>query len=187
MILIENKRTKEEVLKRKYPGAQIIDVTSKSNSEFVRLSPFFPIGGIPVPFTPGVEAESVEGIWQGLKVFETQGVDPDKFYNRRMTGLKRSGKALGAVLGHQKGLNSDELLAYIDARKAIYEPSYNWMLEHRCQNLILRLKQMSVEGVVVLLDYDTNTDIEDPRRPLSHALRATWRPASASWQPTTPN
>ena len=169
MIFIENKRTKEETLKEKYPGAQIIDVTSKSKNEFVRLSPFFPIGGIPVPFSPEVEAESVEGIWQALKVFDNEGVDVDKLYNRRMTGLKRSGAKLGACRGHQKGLDSEELLDYIDARKEIYVPSYNWMLKNRCWNMLLRIKQMSVEGIVVLLDYDTNPDIEDARRPLSHA------------------
>ena len=169
MILIENKRTKEETLKEKYPGAQIIDVTSKSKNEFVRLSPFFPIGGIPVPFSPDEEAETVEGIWQALKVFENEGVDTNKLYIRKMTGIKRSGKKLGNCLGHQKGLHSEELLGYIDARKEIYVPSYNWMLENRCWNLVLRIKEMCVNGVVVLLDYDTNPDIEDARKPLSHA------------------
>ena len=169
MILIENKRTKEETLKEKYPGAQIIDVTSKSKNEFVRLSPFFPIGGIPVPFSPDEEAETVEGIWQALKVFENEGVDTNKLYNRKMSGIKRSGKKLGNCLGHQKGLHSAELLSYIDARKEIYVPSYNWMLENRCWNLVLRIKEMCVNGVVVLLDYDTNPDIEDARKPLSHA------------------
>ena len=169
MILIENKRTKEETLKEKYPGAQIIDVTSKSKNEFVRLSPFFPIGGIPVPFSPEEKAETVEGIWQALKVFEKEGVDVDKLYNRKMSGIKRSGKKLGNCLGHQKGLHSAELLGYIDARKEIYVTSYNWMLENRCWNLVLRIKEMCVNGVVVLLDYDTNPDIEDARKPLSHA------------------
>ena len=169
MILIENKRTKIEKLKEKYPGAQIIDVTSKSNNEFVRLSPFFPIGGIPVPFSSEEEAETVEGIWQALKVFEKEGVDVEKLYNRRMTGLKRTETKLGKCLGHQKGLHSEELLDYIDARKEIYVPAYNWMLEHRCWNLVLRIKEMCVEGVVVLLDYDTNTDIENASKPLSHA------------------
>ena len=169
MILIENKRTKEETLKEKYPGAQIIDVTSKSKNEFVRLSPFFPIGGIPVPFSPEEKAETVEGIWQALKVFEKEGVDVDKLYNRKMSGIKRSGKNLGNCLGHQKGLHSDELLGYIDARKEIYVPSYNWMLKNRCWNMVLRIKEMCVNGVVVLLDYDTNPDIEDAKRPLSHA------------------
>ena len=169
MILIENKRTKIEKLKEKYPGAQIIDVTSKSNNEFVRLSPFFPIGGIPVPFSSEEEAETVEGIWQALKVFEKEGVDVEKLYNRRMTGLKRTETKLGKCLGHQKGLQSEELLDYIDARKEIYVPAYNWMLEHRCWNLVLRIKEMCVEGVVVLLDYNTNPDIENVSKPLSHA------------------
>ena len=169
MILIENKRTKIEKLKEKYPGAQIIDVTSKSNNEFVRLSPFFPIGGIPVPFSSEEEAETVEGIWQALKVFEKEGVDVEKLYNRRMTGLKRTETKLGKCLGHQKGLQSEELLDYIDARKEIYVPAYNWMLEHRCWNLVLRIKEMCVEGVVVLLDYNTNPDIENASKPLSHA------------------
>ena len=169
MILIENKRTKIEKLKEKYPGAQIIDVTSKSNNEFVRLSPFFPIGGIPVPFSPEEEAETVEGIWQALKVFEKEGVDVEKLYNRRMTGLKRTETKLGKCRGHQKGLHSEELLDYIDARKEIYVPAYNWMLEHRCWNLVLRIKEMCVEGVVVLLDYNTNPDIENASKPLSHA------------------
>lgn len=53
----------------------IIDVTSKAQNEFVKFSPFYPIGGIPVPFTDDI-AVSVEGIWQGLKVFETADVDP---------------------------------------------------------------------------------------------------------------
>lgn len=169
MILIENKKTKIEKLKEMYPGAQIIDVTSKSDDKFVMLSPFYPIGGIPVPFTPDHTAVSVEGIWQGLKVFEHEGVDERKLYSKGMMGLKRTSRSLGQCLGHQKGLNSTELLGYIEARKQIYVPSYNWMLKNRCWNLVLELKKMCVEGVVVLLDYDTNPDIEDYKKPLSHA------------------
>jgi len=169
MILIENKKTKIEKLKEKYPGAKIIDVTSKSDDKFVMLSPFFPVGGIPVPFTPDQTAVSVEGIWQGLKVFESEGVDVRKMYSKGMAGLKRTTRTLGHCLGHQKGLNSTELLDYIEARKEIYIPSYNWMLENRCWELVKELKDMCVEGVVVLLDYDTNPDIEDASKPLSHA------------------
>ena len=32
------------------------------------LSPFYPHGGIPIPFSGSVTSQSVEGIWQGLKV-----------------------------------------------------------------------------------------------------------------------
>ena len=169
MILIENKRTKVEILKEKYPGAVIIDVTSKSNDVWVRLSPFYPVGGIPVPFSPELESATVEGIWQGLKVFVNEGVDVTKMQRRDMSKIKRTTRTLGSCLGHQKGIDSNELLGYIEARKQIYVPSYNWMLENRCKSLLLKLKDLSVKEFVVLLDYDTNPDIDDPRKPLSHA------------------
>ena len=89
MIIIESKRKSLESLKEKYPDAMIIDVTSKAQDEFVRFSPFYPNDGIPVPFTDDV-AVSVEGIWQGLKVFEDADVDTSFFSKRDMKNLKRT-------------------------------------------------------------------------------------------------
>ena len=51
------------------PDAAIIDVTSRGIEPWVRFSPFYPHGGIPIPNSPSVSAQSVEGLWQGLKVF----------------------------------------------------------------------------------------------------------------------
>ena len=82
MIIIESKRKKIDNIFKKYPDAYIVDVTSKAEDGMVALSPFYPHGGIPVPFSDGVTAESVEGIWQGLKVFEDEGVDTAVFRNR---------------------------------------------------------------------------------------------------------
>lgn len=45
MIYIENKRKSLETIREKYPNAMIIDVTSKAQDEFVKFSPFYPIGG----------------------------------------------------------------------------------------------------------------------------------------------
>src|SRR5438445_5621679 len=56
-------------IEARYPGAAVVDVTSRGPEPWVRFSPFYPHGGIPVPYSPGVESESVEGIWQALKVF----------------------------------------------------------------------------------------------------------------------
>ena len=56
----------------------------------VRFSPFFPHGSIPVPFSPGVTGQSVEGIWQGLKVFESEDIDLQKFEITNMKSIKRS-------------------------------------------------------------------------------------------------
>lgn len=75
MIIIESKRKKLENILKKYPGALIVDVTSKATDGLVKLSPFYPHGGIPVPFSEGYTSTCVEGIWQGLKVFEDEDID----------------------------------------------------------------------------------------------------------------
>lgn len=48
-IFVESKRKKIETIKRLYPKSQIIDVTSKADNPWVKFSPFYPIGEIPVP------------------------------------------------------------------------------------------------------------------------------------------
>lgn len=169
MLIVKNKRCSVDKLKKEYPGCIIIDVTSKGDGEWKKLSPFFPHGQIPVPFSDGVFAMSVEGIWQGLKVFENIGVDRDSFKNNTMKNIKRTCRKYGKCLGHRKGVWGTELLSYIDARKQIYVPSYNWMLENKCKPLVSKLKDLSKQQTVILLDYDTNCDIEDSAKPLSHA------------------
>ncbi|MDR1809531.1 MAG: hypothetical protein LBR34_03890, partial [Prevotella sp.] len=75
MIYIANKKSKVENIQKKYPNALILDVSSKGEQPWVKLSPFYPHGNIPVPFSDGVTAQTVEGIWQGLKVFPNEDID----------------------------------------------------------------------------------------------------------------
>lgn len=79
MIIIESKRKKRENILKKYPNAIICDITSQATDGLVKLSPFFPHGGIPVPFSPDYTATCVEAVWQGLKVFENEDVDKSMF------------------------------------------------------------------------------------------------------------
>uniref|UniRef100_UPI003FF0A633 DUF6939 family protein n=1 Tax=Prevotella sp. TaxID=59823 RepID=UPI003FF0A633 len=51
MIAIESKRRKRENILKKYPDAVIADVTSQATVGLVKLSPFYPHGGIPIPFS----------------------------------------------------------------------------------------------------------------------------------------
>ena len=169
MIIIENKRKKPENILKVYPDAMIIDVTSKAEGDWVKLSPFYPHGGIPVPFSEGVTASCVEAIWQGLKVFELYDVGTSLFQNNTMKGLKRTVRRFGKPLGHRKGVKGTDLLGYIEARKQIYLPSYKWVLDNKVQDLIKKLRIISKTRTVVLLDYETNADVEDYRKPLSHA------------------
>ena len=87
-----------------------------------------------------------------------------------MKGLKRTVRRFGRPLGHQKGVDGKELLGYIEARKMIYLPSYRWVLENKVVVIIERLKHESNYGrMIVLLDYDTNADVDNTQKPLSHA------------------
>ena len=169
MIIIESKRKKSETILKNYPNAILADVTSNAKDGLVRLSPFYPHGGIPVPFSEGYTATCVEAIWQGLKVFESCDVDIQMFQNDTMKNIKRTVRRFGKPLGHRKGVNGVELLGYIEARKQIYIPTYKWVLENKVSHIIERLKEASKTKTIVLLDYDTNADVENAKKPLSHA------------------
>ena len=169
MIIIESKRKKPETILKKYPDAILADVTSGAKDGLVKLSPFYPHGGIPVPFSEGYTATCVEAIWQGLKVFERCGVDVEMFKNDTMKNIKRTVRRFGKPLGHRKGVHGTELLGYIEARKLIYIPTYKWVLENKVANIIDRLREASKTKTIVLLDYDTNADVENAKKPLSHA------------------
>lgn len=169
MIIVESKRKKTETILRQYPDAILADVTSGAKDGLVKLSPFYPHGGIPVPFSEGYTATCVEAIWQGLKVFDSSDVDTSLFYNDTMKGLKRTVRKYGTPLGHRKGVNGTELLGYIEARKLIYIPTYKWVLENKVASIIERLRESSKKKTIILLDYDTNADVDNPKKPLSHA------------------
>lgn len=170
MIIIESKRKKQETLLKMYPNAIVADVTSQAKDGLIKLSPFYPHGGIPIPFSEGMTATCVEAIWQGLKVFENNDVDVLLFKNDTMKNIKRSVRKNGRPLGHRKGVNGSELLDYIEARKQIYIPTYQWMLENKVSSIIERMKEASKTKTIILLDYNTNQDVNDPSKPLSHAF-----------------
>lgn len=169
MIIIESKRKKLATILKKYPDAIIADVTSSAKDGLVKLSPFYPHGDIPVPFSGGYTATCVEAIWQGLKVFESCDVNTSLFSNDTMKGLKRTIRKYGQPLGHRKGVHGTELLGYIEARKQIYIPTYKWVLENKVAWIIEKLREACKTKTIVLLDYDTNADVENAKKPLSHA------------------
>jgi len=174
-ILIANRRRGLAGLQRAYPGHAVHDLTSRSaNLAFQRFSPFFPHGGIPVPFS-GLFSQSVEGVWQGLKVFDLVGGDREEidttcFANTTQKGLKRTLRRRGRVrcVGHYC-IESGVLLRYLEARREIYLPAYNFVLEHRLEGELQALAEAARQSPLVLLDYSTNADVSDFRTPLSHA------------------
>ena len=169
MIIIDSKRKKPATIYKKYPDAILADVTSQADTRLRELSPFYPHYGIPVPFSEGYTATCVEAIWQGLKVFESCDVDVQMFQNATMKNIKRTVRRYGKPLGHRKGVHGTELLGYIEARKQIYIPTYKWVLENKVAWIIEKLREASKTKTIVLLDYDTNADVENAKKPLSHA------------------
>lgn len=172
MICVRNKRCSIEKIRTELPSAVILDVTSTSPSRSARLlSPFFPHGGIPIPFTEGLTATCVEAVWQGLKVFEGSDVDFNTFRNDTMKNLKRSTRRFGKPKGHRKGAYGSELLGYYEARMLIYLPTYKWVLDNipSVHRVVERIREESKVRDIVLLDYNTNTDYTDVSKPLSHA------------------
>lgn len=178
--VLSRKRGVESILAR-HPQSTIIDVTSRAPRPWVELSPFYPHGDIPVPFSPGLTGQSVEGVWQALKVFERADVDLSKLQIESMRNIKRSSRVGGRVLGHRKGVCGSELLSYRDARRLIYLPAYRWMLMNKAANLVESLRNLAEGSAeIVLLDYNLNGDVDDLSRPLSHAalirsfIEGTW-------------
>ena len=167
-IVILNRKAKKQIENYRNKTYTIIDVTSKSNSQYVKFSPFYPHGNIPIPGISNLFADSVEGIWQGLKQFEDGGTDYRKFFIRNMKNIKRSCRKYGRVLGHKfnDGAN-DIVLNYYEARKQIYVPAYTWVLEKNLRVELFNIIENS--NKIVLLDYTTNENIEDLSTPFSHA------------------
>ena len=186
IVAVESRRKKLASVEKLWPDATVIDVTSKGAEPWVRFSPFYPHGDIPIPNTPSQTSQSVEGLWQGLKVFEREDIEPRKWGITSMAGIKRGGKSRGAVRGHRFGVGSDTLLGYLSARLRIYLPAYRWVLEHKLSAEVERLRHLAADRTLVLLDYETNADVEDVSSPLSHAalvmyhLQGSWPTASVA-------
>jgi hypothetical protein len=181
MIYIKSKKTKEKTLLKKHPNALILDVSSKGKQPWVKLSPFYPHGGIPIPpYSTGYKSMpaeniskdvsmTVEGIWQGLKVFEYEDIDRSKFEFKKMEGIKRTVRKFGKPLGHRNGVNGKKLLDYPTAREEIYLHAYAWVLDNKVNDVVLQLKDLAEKQDIVLLDYNTNENIKDYSKPISHA------------------
>lgn len=142
-------------------GAVVYDVSSYADHPYCTLSPFWAHGGIPVPGMPGTTSDTVEGIWQGLKVIRGQTA-PHLFKGR---GKKRGG---GKPAGHQFG---KKLLGYVEARYKNYVVAYEWALANRVDPaLVAGFVEAAFAGVTQHFhDMEDNGDVNNAGAPLAHA------------------
>jgi hypothetical protein len=166
---VRNRHTKRSTLQRSFPDGEFVDVTSHGPKPWCEFSPLFPHGEIPVPFSPGVTSVSVEGVWQGLKVFENEDVDRRKFAVGNMKGIHRTTERHGPLRGHRAGVKGKKLFDHAEARRKIYLPTYRWVLENRLSGTLDDIRGMAATANVVLLDDETEFDCDDLTKPLSHA------------------
>jgi hypothetical protein len=136
---------------------------------WIRFRPLYPHGNIPVPFSQGMVSASVEGIWQGLKVVEQAAVDPSRFSVTSLKNLKRSVRTFGRVLGHRQGIEGSTVLGDAEARRLIDLPTSHWVLVNHLQDERMQRKEHAEKQMVIVLDDETNGDLADLSRPLSHA------------------
>jgi hypothetical protein len=177
LLVVKARIAKKVREKMEAAGYRFVNVTSragdprklggKTGSQYVKLSPFFPVVGVPLP--PGVvcgrkDSESVEGLWQGLKIIGGK-TDFSKFKITSMQKLKRSARK-DTVGGHFVGENK-EPLDYLAARREIYVPAYLLHLQKK-RDVVERLRAEATQHKVALVDY-TDAEWDDLRKPLSHA------------------
>jgi prolyl 4-hydroxylase len=86
-----------------------------------------------------------------------------------MSGIKRTIRKYGKVKGHRQGIEGTNLLSYAAARRQIYLPCYRYVLENYLEMECQELRTLANSQSVVLLDYETNGELDNLNQPLSHA------------------
>lgn len=174
-IFIANRRRQPKSLQEEFGDIPVFDVTFAGGDPlFSTLSPMYPHGDLPVPYSgKTLTANSLEAIWQGLKVFEHEGarLDAASLGKSGDKNIKRPSTAKrGRVLGHQQGLYTDRpLLSLIDARSFIYAPLYRWQLQRHCQDALAHLNKALAQSDIVLLEAGNESNICDIFVPMVHS------------------
>jgi len=141
-----------------------INVSSRGDSIYKILSPFSHHKSykIPVPGKEYIRADSVEGIWQGLKLF--CGITDESQFSGRAS--KRKGIPDAFLFG-------DEQVGYIEARHKIYQPAYIYHLINNALPIVANdLEARLQNGNVLFHDLEKNKDIKNPQKSYSHASLA---------------
>lgn len=121
--------------------------------EWASLHPAYPHGNIPIPFFEDQKAISVEGVWEGLKLFETCGVDDSKFYITDMQKIRRTEDYYGKYIGHRVG---SAILSYEEAYETIYKKLYKIILETAAKDTFQKLKKLNEKEPIIIIDDTEN-------------------------------
>jgi len=124
---------------------RIVDLTDLSI-----FSPFYPHGNIPVPGKRDVFSQTVEGIWQGLKVFE-RNVSTERMFEA--TDIEDF-EEMNEIFGKFKFKYNNTIIENDHhAKTLIYDTSYNWVLENKLKNECKTLKAFN--KIILVVDNQT--------------------------------
>lgn len=138
-----------------------INVSSHGSGTYKKFSPFSHDAKhrIPVPGNEQMRSDSVEGIWQGLKII-SGSTDLSLLSGRP---AKRHEIPEGHLFG-------EDTLNYQDAREKVYVPAY---IYHAVNNALPTAKEdletRLMSGPIILYDVESNGAIHDLSKPYSHA------------------
>ncbi len=142
-----------------------IDVSTHGEKPYSKFSPFNYSSNFQIP-VPGKEetfSNSVEGIWQGLKVID--GVTDETLFIGKPEKRKK-----GQYQGHEFG---EKLIKIVEAREKIYKPAYKFFFNTYIEDIIkesiisIALKQ---KEPVRLYDMENNIHPNDSGRALAHSF-----------------
>ena len=126
------------------------------------LSPFYVHGGIPVPGLPGKTSDTVEGIWQGLKVIRGE---------IGASVVPRAGPKSGVVRSRRATAMARNCWAWSrpGTRSTVSPMSGSWRTGST-RALINQFVDQARQGrPQYFYDMGDNGDINDPEMPLAHA------------------
>lgn len=178
-IVIESRKTtSDEELRQMYgEDALIAHISTDNTAHFRALHPTFPHGKIPIPGADATaehrHAASVEGLYEGMKVFSNATISYASMENTDMRNIKRYQSASkGQFQGYKEALNSNVLLNELQARQKLYLPAYKFVLDGAAHSYLEPLMDALAQGKkVVLVDSKKQQHkISDEQHPISYAL-----------------
>lgn len=148
-------------------GKECFSLAHDAPAPWSRFAPEYQHGQIPVPGRRGTMAESVKGVWEGMKLigpkgkvgrmntgyFTGPGRDRPVKEGEWFSGFHFEGRAIGLQ----------------DALKLIFLPTYLWTIQNHCPDLLGNLKVLARNRDVWLYDGNASVDLFDDTMPLSHA------------------
>eukprot|EP01118_Nematostelium_gracile_P015246 TRINITY_DN6068_c0_g1_i2.p1 TRINITY_DN6068_c0_g1~~TRINITY_DN6068_c0_g1_i2.p1 ORF type:complete len:296 (-),score=83.28 TRINITY_DN6068_c0_g1_i2:48-935(-) len=154
-VTIVGKNPKPEELE----GRTLIDLSEDAKGEkWHKLSIHHPHGNLKVPFgsdrSHDINATSVIGIWEALKVFEHEQADIIKLTETK-PGHRAANETRGKLLGWQAGIAKKNFVMNLEtAKKEILIPAYLDLVERHCRGIVNQLKTILKRGGKIVIKDD---------------------------------